>query len=626
MSKNLRNPFRMRASEKIISDASFLGIYSPTILDLLIERDQDSVLWNNVSYIHSSPGGGKTSLLRVFEPSVLNSIFTSQTHYKEIYSKLKRLTVFHESGVNLLGVYLLCSRSFEILEDINIQPFHKKRLFYSLLNSRIILSTLKNILILKNKRFPEDLSLITIKIDAVNNLPSGIKIPNSGNELYEWAANFEEKIFNALDSLIPINESIVPGHNELFAFTLMSPDYLLFNGEKVCDKVLFMIDDAHVLTKSQRHSIKEELIEKRGNFTLWISERIEVLELEEVLNPNLIKDRDFQTINLEDYYRGKDAKTSALYSAIAEKRAQLSEGSISFSDNLSIVLNEEKFKNNYIKSVEDSVLFFNQVRLTTSRYNTWLDNIFTQELSFEEKAILFKQLEIIINRQLKKQQLTLDFGSEIDELNSLLTSEIRATAIYFVSINYKIPYYYGFSNLSKISSCNIEQFLSFSAELYERMLSNNLLGNNVLLAPEEQEKIIGDIASNKWKALKNSIPYSISIMNFLMKLGAYCKSETNQINAPYAPGINGFAVKDSSKDLFKMDNWYKDPSYNQLLNVLSTCVAYNLLEVRTTYQGNKGQSWNVYYLNKWLCIYFKLPLTSGNWRHKSPLELFKWTK
>lgn len=627
MSKNLRNPFRMRASEKIISDANFLGIYSPTILDVLIEKDQSFLLWDNVSYIHSSPGGGKTSLLRVFEPTVLNSVFTSQYNYREIFSKLKKINVFSDDQINILGVYILCSRSFEILEDINFEPHHKTRLFFSLLNSRVILATLKNILVLKNKKFPDDLKFISINH---GNQCSGIKFPTTGDILYNWAAGIEEKIFDTLDSLVPIKESSLPGHNDLFSFSLMSSENLSFDGQKICEKILFMIDDAHVLTKNQRDAIKSGLIEKRGNYTLWIAERIEVLELENVLNKNIKKDRDFQIINIEDFYRNQDSKTATLFSAIAEKRAQLSDSLNSFNDNLLSVLNESKYIDEYKKSIDESIRFFNQVKSTTNRFDTWIDSILRESLTYKEKSAKYKQLEIIINRQLKKPQLSFDFGFgfgfNIEELNDLLSSEIKSTADYFVSMNQKIPYYYGFNVLTKISSCNIEQFLSFASELFERMLSNNLLGNKIMLDPEEQEKIINNIVMSKWKNLKNSIPYSNNVTKFLINLGNFCKKETNQINAPYAPGVNGFAIKDISKNLFGTENWINDSNYDNLVNILSTCVAYNLLEVRSVNQGAKGLLWNVYYLNKWLCVYFKLPLSYGNWRTKSPTELIKWIK
>jgi len=626
MSSRLRNPFRMRASEKIVSDSSFLGIYSPSILDQLVENDQNSKLWNNVTYIHSSPGGGKTSLLRIFEPTILNSLFSSQSHYKDIFTKLKTLNVFDENEVKVIGIYLLCSRSFEMLEDINIEPIQKKRLFYSLLNSRVILATLKNILTLKNKKFPDDLKSISFDYNDNNKYIHGLNTPCTGVELYSWAANFEEKIFTALDSLTPINNSIIPGHNELFAFSLMNPDNFQIDDKPICERFIFMLDDAHVLTKKQRSAIKDELIEKRGNFTLWISERIEVLDLADVLNERNIKDRDFQIINLEDFYRNKEAKTSLLFSTIADKRAMLSDSLNSFQDNLSTALNEEKYKDEFIKSINDTEVYFNYIQSVTSRFDYWIKYGLSQNSSREEKAILLKQIQILISRHLKKQQLTLDFGVSIEELTTQLGGEIKTTAIYFVYTNYKIPYYYGFSNLAKISSCNIEQFLSFSSELFERMLSNYLLGNIVTLTAEEQEKIIQEVTINKWKSLSSSIPYSKIVIKFLINLGALCKDETNQINAPYAPGVNGFGVKEGSKGLFKMTNWYEDENIEPLVNVITTCVAFNLLEVRTVIQGIKGQTWKVYYLNKWLCVYFRLPLSYGNWRPKSPSELFKWLK
>lgn len=626
MSNSLRNPFRMRASEKIISDANFLGIYSPEILELLIEKNQSTLLWNNVSYIHSSPGGGKTSLLRVFEPSVLNSIFTSQSNYKDIFSKLKKIDVLNEDKINVLGVYVLCTRSFEILEDINFENYHKKRLFYSLLNSRIILATLKNVLILKNKKFPDDLKYISINYNNNDFKITGINFPVTGDELYRWAANVEEKIFETLDSLVPIKESSLPGHDQLFSVSLMTSDNITFNSQKICERILFMIDDAHVLTKNQRDSIKSGLIEKRGNYTLWIAERIEVLELEEVINKHISKDRDFQTINIEDFYRGRDSKAALLFSAIAEKRALLSDGLNSFSVNLSNILDEEMFKSNFNHSIEESINFFNDIKRITNKFDKWIDNILNNDLNFKEKAIRYKQLEIIISRQLNKQQLSIDFGFEISNFDNLISSEIKNASDYFVTTKYKIPYYYGFEDVTKISSCNIEQFLSFASELFERMLSNNLLGNKITLEPEEQEKILNDAVQSKWKSLKSSIPYSNIISKFLVKLGSYCKEETDQINAPYAPGINGFAIKDNSKNLFGTTTWYKNPDCENLLNVLTTCVAYNILEVRTTNQGLKGQTWSVYYLNRWLCVYFKLPLSYGNWRPKTPSELIKWTK
>ncbi len=51
MSNKLRNPFLMRASEKIESDINFLRLFSPVVLDDLIEKNNNDELWKNVVFI-----------------------------------------------------------------------------------------------------------------------------------------------------------------------------------------------------------------------------------------------------------------------------------------------------------------------------------------------------------------------------------------------------------------------------------------------------------------------------------------------------------------------------------------------------------------------------------------------
>jgi hypothetical protein len=62
-----RNPFRLRRAESIDTDATFLGLFEPGILDVIPEDR-----WcENVHVLRSAAGGGKTTLLRLFTPSVL---------------------------------------------------------------------------------------------------------------------------------------------------------------------------------------------------------------------------------------------------------------------------------------------------------------------------------------------------------------------------------------------------------------------------------------------------------------------------------------------------------------------------------------------------------------------------
>ena len=61
-----KNPFAIRASERIETDEMFLELFSSEPLTHLEEKYEQDKLWNNVTTILSSPGAGKTTLLRLY--------------------------------------------------------------------------------------------------------------------------------------------------------------------------------------------------------------------------------------------------------------------------------------------------------------------------------------------------------------------------------------------------------------------------------------------------------------------------------------------------------------------------------------------------------------------------------
>ena len=65
-----KNPFAIRASERIETDEMFLELFSSEPLTHLEEKHEQGKLWNNVTTILSSPGAGKTTLLRLFSSKI----------------------------------------------------------------------------------------------------------------------------------------------------------------------------------------------------------------------------------------------------------------------------------------------------------------------------------------------------------------------------------------------------------------------------------------------------------------------------------------------------------------------------------------------------------------------------
>lgn len=629
MSTKLRNPFKIRATEKIDSDAGFLSLFSPLVLESLEDAHVKSKLWENVLYIHSSPGAGKSSLIRVFEPSSLKILLNGKSApaYKELFTSLKKVGAIDEQGVKILGVVLQCTRNYEVLEELNIPEVLKTRLFFSLLNSRLILATLRNICTLKDKKFPDDLHCIDFTYDNAENYLRSLSVPCNGKQLYDWASNIERSIYKTIDSFLPIKENNVEGSDELFALEILNPNNIRIEGQVFCEKLLFVLDDAHKFSVNQRIILKKYLAEKRGSFSIWVSERLEALEAEE--NLGSYEGRDYDEINLENFWRKHFAKFEKILGNISDKRASISTEDVSsFQNYLLADLNEEQHKGTLSEYISHKLEGFQEISKYNTKFTQWVQYLTSYSDSEYQRAVKIAAAEILIYRSLGKQQLSFDFPMTTEELEEKLSTEVISAARLFLSKETKLPYYFGFQTLAKLSSSNIEQFLSFSGVLFEEMISNKISGKSITVSDFDQDKLIKEVAHQKWKELERVVPFSRQVKNFLSALGEFARNETYKNNAPYAPGVNGFGMKSYlSQTLIEQESfWHKNVIYDPLVDVLSTCVAYNLLEIQKVNQGKKGQAWDVYYLNKWLCVFFDLPLSSGGWRAKSPNELIKWIK
>lgn len=629
MSQRTRNPFKLRASEKIESDSTFLRIYSPAILEDFAEKHNEQKLWNDVLFIRSSPGAGKSSLLRIFEPLTLVTLFNNKSNpsLKDLREYLKRIEVMDNNEIKLLGVSLHCNRNYEILEDLSIDEAKKKRFFFALINARIILATLRGIINLKALRFPEDLDQIEINYPYPSADTGALSFPCKGSEMYKWAESIESKVYKALDSFLPIEQIQPEGHNELFTFSLISNSKMYVNDEELKCRILFMFDDTHKLSVGQRDFLFKYIIEKRTNFNIWIAERLEALTDRDNLRSYL--KRDYNEINLENIWQKKDSKFKNIVSNIANRRAQISTEDVpEFDQNLADSLNEAVFKDDFEKGFKVILNRIEQFSKQTRKFIDWTLYLKQVDLSPLEKLILARSAEILVHKNLTQPQTTLDLELSDKELMAGLNSSIQNAAEYFVCQEFKLPYYFGFDRMIQVSSYNIDQFLQFSSELYEGMLSNRLATRSSVISAEDQQKIIRRVVNEKWNELSRLIPFPEQVKKFLQKFHEFALKETNRPTIPYAPGVTGFALKEPTElKLISEGFWLDDELYRPLVNVLSTCISFNLLEKREISQGKKGSdSETVFYLNRWLCARFNLPFGYGGWRHIKPGELLKWTK
>lgn len=625
-----RNPFRMRSSEHIDTDSTFIRLFCPEGLDLLPQNK----LWERVQLFHSAPGGGKTTLLRAFTPSVLNTLYESQTNedYKNLFIRMKQLDVMGEDGPKLLGVILSCTRNYATIEDLDCTPVQKERLLYALLNARIILSTLRNVLILKKLSYPRDLERLTIKIDS-DVVPVNIDIPCTGQQLYDWARLLEKSVSDIMDSFGSIETKPLQGHDTLFSLEMIKPDYIWIDDIPLNSRVLIMFDDVHQLSMTQRKKLVQTIIHTRPAVSVWIAERLEALCPDELLSSGVTAGREYEPpIRIEDYWRSAHNKRfEKAIIDIADRRAKSARDIPigSFDACLQTSLEGQKWNRIHKQAIESIKKRIIIKKGNSKKYDEWIAAKETEKETLREQAIDWRILEILIERDLKNEQLTFDFDDSLplDDMENQENPREYAAAEVYLAQEFNIPYYYGISRLTTIASLNIEQFLDFSGELFEEIIASTLLNKQQSLDPFRQEAILKKMAQQRWDDIVRRIPNGRSVQKFLFSIRDLAKEEWNKgtaISYGGGGGITGIGITMADRDeMVSSKNMNQRIQYKNLIVVLSLCISNNLFEVpREIKQG--GKTWMVLYLNRWLCLHFGLPLHYGGWKPKRPKELINW--
>lgn len=610
---NYKNPFAIRASERIETDERFLELFSVEPLSYFEDNYANDSLWGTMTYILSSPGAGKTTLLRLFSPSVLKRVTAKGTH--SIYRKLYKLGVKDaEEQILKCGVYLQMGRDYEFMEDDDLfGRREQRRYFLSLLNARIVLATLKTCMTLAGIKYTE-LHKVTYTPEEPIKQFGEIKESYTGKELLDWATKQERKVCEFLDSfVVPVDG--IDGNDELFALDAMKAEWFSFDDKPLCGEFIFQIDDAHKLTECQKRIIRSEVAERRIHATLWVAERLETLSTEDILSDNNIQGRDYQVIKLENLSQGLFNKMAK---GIASMRSKVSyDGTDLFT-----YLSEISTENYNAVYSEASKKYFTQLEALASypNYEACVKAI-SQESPYD-RAKHSKAMLIYASREDNSPRL---FSYDYEEMMGILSKGYNEYAEELLPGEIsKLPQYYGQQTLIDLASGNIEQFLSISSKMYELLLSKKIADTvRYDLTPEDQDKIVSDYCKSHWEDIKQ-LKRGNKIYAFLMQLIKFCHEQTFSSSYSYRT-VSGFAIKEENLGQYGQDGfWFQDAVNEELAVLLKDCLANNLLYKVARTQGKKDQNWAVFYLNEWLCAYAHLPLRRGGWRKLSLVRLKQW--
>lgn len=611
----VRNAFKIRAADApIIETAQFLQLYCPLLLDQL---QRDDLFVPKLIVVRGSPGSGKSSLLRLFEMETLLAVHArrSQPSDQDLVERLTELGILADSGPRALGIYIQCDSS---LRDIaNLSPDQPvERLFNTLLDTRIVVLFLRAI-----QRLQEAGCLALSANCTLQPLPSGdappqlFAEPRSLQELLDACARIENDFGTLLNSFPgdPLPNSIQP-HARVYSLAYLA---LQLQNPAFAELLpVVMLDDVQELYPNQRQHIRAEFM-RRATVPRWLAVRTHVFGLEDLISvEGAEQGREYREIPLDEIFQEKPSVFGKFAANVVHRRLQYTDSlqQVPIGDfrNLLREPTETIPAETAKKAVAGIVKRVADVRRDTGfeqKIKSRGDALQDSGVPFSELVQLEQEM-IGFERQANKGQLSLLPDLDILETSNGKTEE---AAWLFASRRCRHPYYWGFDRLTNAASGNVEQLLSTSASFIDRMIYRAELDRDKAISAKEQEDLFKRCAQDYYKALEEKHRRGSAIRQFVDNLGLFFEEVTYRPYAPIAPGVNGFGLTRQQIEQAAGPS-VQTRDAQVFREVLTNAVAGNVLSVRVTKQGQAGAEKIVFYLNRILCVHFRLPLNYGGWQ------------
>ena len=244
----MRNPFRIRASQRSVSDEEFVQLFGAGALDLM---EKVANPWGGLVFLRSAPGGGKTSFLRLLTPRPLrltDQLADTDQQVKETRDALRDVGALTSSGPDLLGTMVVFTSEYREMAGFD----RANALFRELVNSRIVIATLRAVLDRAGRAYPEDLDKIHFDWAP----ESGATIPASANgrDLFDWASEIERGFYERMDDL-GVTPPVKGGHARLDGLKWFAHVRIRDPKGPVEVKRVLLLDELQTLAHGQRTSL-----------------------------------------------------------------------------------------------------------------------------------------------------------------------------------------------------------------------------------------------------------------------------------------------------------------------------------------------------------------------------------
>lgn len=602
-----KNPFQKKNSEEQVNEREFLSLFDCTVLQMVDEEN-----FSKVSFVSSTPGAGKTSLFRAFTPKILSTIVVPENRdeYKDIYKQMNRLGVISNGKVVLASATLSCAFNYSILDEM-FQNGRRKQIFFALLNYRIAIVLLRSI----GHLLDIDISAYDRInfVDLPHEMVSEEESFKDGYSLYQWACKGERELCRYLDSDRSEQLDVSFVHTSLLMAKLFEATNILVDGEQYFEKTLIVFDDFHKLAENQKRYLSETIYTLKTTTGVWFGQRLEGVKNEQIISMDGSLSRDYNlNIVIDNYWPDSSKAFHNMLESIADRRVK--EASIGscrkFSDCIMDSIDEKKYAkvlNDYIKSVRDRIESSSE---SSCLYHDIMDYIDTHKMSIFDRAIWYECIQIKENRK-NDGQLSLFLGEHENIIAFKdFVKDNEKSARYYICYKCNIPYYVGFENLCTLASYNVQQFLVFAGDYFDcyriKTLDMGISPKKYALTVEEQMQVLQKAVQRRWDDMELRYADIAVIRQLLDNIAKWgCESRDAERNSYAGGAYTGIGISNSALKQ-SIDN----PKYEILMKTLGACLASKYLERR---EINKGEI-VVFYLNRWLCVYYQLPLAYGGWK------------
>lgn len=621
-----RNPFYIRTAEQAETEEQFLSLFSLEVLDLLPEDGS----WNRFLPIESAPGGGKSTLLRLFTPTVLTTIANGQsrTEFRELLKFLTRVDAIRASDVALMGILVNCKEDYGRLVELPLDDFQQQNIFRALLHSRLGLLAIRAALQLSSNRFPADVDVVRFEPRPNDTFRRPDARVISGRELFERARVTEQIIVEALNSfeidLSRLKQIKVVDD----VFQLLNTHRLTVSGEEVHQHTLLMFDDAHLLAKVQRETLEGELLRHdQIGFASWMAMRLRALDPPSLISEAVRRNREaFEPVRLD---RGEPKRVESWLLDVGNRRARRAQRDVpSFAACFAESL-ETEFDHSELLSVagKERQRAYDLGRPYGELYATWLAAAEeeTRTLAPFEQAIKWAQLQIRMERRIRKIQREFIFEPlSLMEVDNTLSSTQEAATLQ-VCLRNGLPYYFGVAKIADLASGNVEQFLALAAELFDLLLNSGNLTRRQQrpLSPSVQHRLLMEQSRTYVEGLRTTLPYGEDVYDLVTAIADLSREESQRPNVPVTPGVSGISLQIQDRDYLIARARADSPPHRRLLNALASAVAHNVLSPRTT-NRHRDDDRVVFYLNRLICPRYGVPLGYGGYKPQRLSRVIEW--